>query len=144
MNGRDGIPSMLTVEEAANFMRIGRTKAYALAQEWRATDGQSGLPVVDFGHVLRVPRCQLEAMIGGPLDSIIEDGTVETATPTVEVSPPPEVVLPASVEPEVVTSEPVAAEQPARLARPRTRRATSRDHAATSTQLSFSELQLND
>ena len=45
---------MLTVEEAASFMRIGRTKAYALAQEWRATDGQSGLPVVDFGHVLRV------------------------------------------------------------------------------------------
>jgi hypothetical protein len=59
----------LTVEEAAKHLRIGRTKAYALAQEWRNTGGKSGLPVVDFGHVLRVPRHQLELLIGGPLDT---------------------------------------------------------------------------
>jgi hypothetical protein len=61
------VPSLLTVEEAARVLRVGRTKAYAMAQEWRATGGRSGLPVIDFGNVLRVPRCQLEALVGGSL-----------------------------------------------------------------------------
>ncbi len=60
-------PALVTVEEAAAALRIGRTKAYAMAREWRATGGRSGLPVVDFGHVLRVPLCQLEALIGSPV-----------------------------------------------------------------------------
>ena len=38
-----------------------------MTQEWRATGGRSGLPVVDFGHVLRVPRHALEQLIGAPL-----------------------------------------------------------------------------
>jgi hypothetical protein len=67
MDTVDRLPPLLTVEEAAKVLRIGRTKAYALAQEWRATSGRSGLPVVDFGHVLRVPLCQLEQLIGGQL-----------------------------------------------------------------------------
>jgi len=65
----DRLPPLLTVEEAAKVLRIGRTKAYALAREWRATDGRSGLPVVDFGHVLRVPLCQLEQLVGGELSA---------------------------------------------------------------------------
>jgi hypothetical protein len=68
--GVDDLPALLTVEETARLLRIGRTKAYAMAREWRATGGQSGLPVVDFGHVLRVPRHQLEAIVGGPLDAL--------------------------------------------------------------------------
>lgn len=60
-------PVLLTVEEAGAVLRVGRTKAYALARQWRATGGRSGLPVVDFGHVLRVPRCALEEMIGSAL-----------------------------------------------------------------------------
>jgi hypothetical protein len=67
------VPPLLTVEEAAKHLRIGRTKAYALAQEWRTTGGKSGLPVVDFGHVLRVPRYQLELLIGGPLEAASEE-----------------------------------------------------------------------
>ena len=63
----EGLPDLLTIEEAARLIRVGRTKAYAMAQEWRATGGQSGLPVVDFGHVLRVPLRQLEKIVGGPL-----------------------------------------------------------------------------
>lgn len=55
------------MEEAAALLRVGRTKAYAMAKEWRATEGRSGLPVLDFGNVLRVPRCRLEAMVGGEL-----------------------------------------------------------------------------
>jgi hypothetical protein len=58
------MPVVLTVEEAGELLRIGRTKAYALAREWRATGGQSGLPVIDLGHVLRVPRRALEERFG--------------------------------------------------------------------------------
>lgn len=61
------VPALLTVEEAARLLRVGRTKAYAMTQEWRATGGRSGLPVVDFGNVLRVPRQALEALIGASL-----------------------------------------------------------------------------
>lgn len=70
-----GLPALVTVEEAAAALRIGRTKAYAMAREWRTTGGRAGLPVVDLGHVLRVPLCQLEALIGGPLSSVDVDRT---------------------------------------------------------------------
>jgi hypothetical protein len=63
----EGLPALLTVEEAGSYLRVGRTKAYAMAREWRATGGRSGLPVVDFGNVLRVPRHALEEMIGTAL-----------------------------------------------------------------------------
>jgi len=61
------LPDFLTVEEAAAILRIGRTAAYGLARQWRATDGREGLPVVAFGRLLRVPRAALEAVAGGPL-----------------------------------------------------------------------------
>jgi hypothetical protein len=64
-----GVPDLLTVEEAARLIRVGRTKAYAMTREWRATGGRSGLPVVDFGNVLRVPRHALEQLIGARLES---------------------------------------------------------------------------
>lgn len=56
----EGLPLLLTVEEAGALLRIGRTKAYTMAREWRETDCRSGLPVIDLGHVLRVPRRALE------------------------------------------------------------------------------------
>lgn len=67
MRSVDEWPDLLTVEEAAEVLRIGRTKAYDLAKEWRATEGASGLPVVDLGNVLRVSRHALERIVGGPL-----------------------------------------------------------------------------
>jgi hypothetical protein len=60
-------PDFLTIEEAASILRIGRTAAYALAREYLVTNGLSGLPVVRFGRLLRVPRVKLEALIGGPI-----------------------------------------------------------------------------
>ena len=60
----DEIPPFLTVEEAGRLLRIGRTKAYDLAREWRATDGRSGLPVIDFGDLLRVPGPAIRRMLG--------------------------------------------------------------------------------
>ena len=56
------LPEFLTVEEAAALLRIGRTSAYALAREWRETGGRKGLPVVELGRQLRVPRAALEAL----------------------------------------------------------------------------------
>ena len=63
-------PDLLTIEEAARVLRIGRTKAYAMGQEWRVTDGQSGIKVREFGGQLRVPRVWIEEQLGAPLRSI--------------------------------------------------------------------------
>ena len=55
----DGLPDFLTVEEAAAVLRIGRTSAYLLTQQWRCTGGKRGLPVLAIGGRLRVPRAAL-------------------------------------------------------------------------------------
>lgn len=115
----DSAPALYTVEEAAKLLRVGRTKAYALTREWRATGGRSGLPVVDFGNILRVPRAALEQMLGVDLGAV----------PVVEVGPAGDPVseavaeLPTAalvVEParDVVADEPAA--KPASRARTRT------------------------
>ena len=71
------------------LLRIGRTKAYAMAREWRETGGRSGLPVIDLGHVLRVPRRALEEMIGAELTEIDSPNRVEEAEQVVEPAEPP-------------------------------------------------------
>lgn len=38
-----------------------------MAREWRDSGGRSGLPVVDFGNLLRVPRHALEELVGAVL-----------------------------------------------------------------------------
>jgi Helix-turn-helix domain len=60
------LPEFLTVEEAAAVLRIGRTSAYLLAQQWRDTGGRSGLPVQQLGRLLRVPRSAIERMAVTP------------------------------------------------------------------------------
>jgi hypothetical protein len=42
-------PDVLTVEEAARVLRIGRTKCFELVRRWFATDGADGLPAVRVG-----------------------------------------------------------------------------------------------
>jgi hypothetical protein len=60
-------PDLLTVEEAARVLRIGRTNAYELARRFLASGGTDGIPVLRVGHLLRVPRCRLEVLVGGPI-----------------------------------------------------------------------------
>lgn len=56
-----GVPAapLLTVEEAASVLRIGRSLAYQLSGEYEASGGLSGLPVIRLGGCLRVPRWAL-------------------------------------------------------------------------------------
>jgi len=57
------LPALLTVEEAARLLRIGRTLAYRLARRYEATGGLKGLPVIRFGSCFRVPRWALIELI---------------------------------------------------------------------------------
>jgi excisionase family DNA binding protein len=57
------LPDVLTVEEAAAVLRIGRNAAYELTHRWRCTAGREGLPVIQLGRQLRVPRAALERLL---------------------------------------------------------------------------------
>ena len=58
----DGLP-LLTIEEAARLLRIGRSLAYELARRYLASGGRFGLPVIRIGSCLRVPRWALMELI---------------------------------------------------------------------------------
>ena len=60
-------PDLLTVEEAAAVLRIGRTAAYRLVREYLSSNGASGIPAVRYGKQFRVPRVLLERDLGGPI-----------------------------------------------------------------------------
>lgn len=60
-------PDLLTVEEAADYLRISRGLGFQLARQYRITDGAAGLPVVQLGRCLRVPRDDLELLVRGPV-----------------------------------------------------------------------------
>jgi len=76
---------LLTLREAADVLRIGRSLAYQLAHEYLNSGGTSGLPVVRLGEkCLRVPSwalmelastgrvvrlCDAEALVGGASDA---------------------------------------------------------------------------
>ena len=55
----DELPEVLTIEEAAKVLRIGRGAAYALARRYLDSGGREGLPVVRLGRSRRVPRAGL-------------------------------------------------------------------------------------
>ena len=58
---------VLTIEEAATLLRISRNAAYAAARQWRATGGETGIPCIEIGRTLRVPRSGLDRLLGhGP------------------------------------------------------------------------------
>lgn len=61
------LPDFLTVEEAAQVLRIGRTAAYEQTRRYEETDGEAGIPVIRVGRLMRVPRVALEGWLGGPL-----------------------------------------------------------------------------
>jgi hypothetical protein len=62
--GLGDAPDFLTMEETAQILRVGRNQVYELARMWRATSGQRGVPVVEFGRLLRVPKAALMRLAG--------------------------------------------------------------------------------
>jgi hypothetical protein len=74
-------PDLLTIEEAARILWIGRTKTYELARCWLKTGGTEGLPAVRVGHQLRVQRCGVEELIGGPITWPIPDEPTDETPP---------------------------------------------------------------
>lgn len=58
-------PDMMTVDEAAEYLRVSRTLGYQLARQYRITGGEAGLPVVQIGRCLRVPRDELAELVLG-------------------------------------------------------------------------------
>ena len=80
----------LTVEEAAAVLRIGRTAAYALTRQGRATGGAVGLPVVRVGRLLRVPVHQLERLAAGAIDHADPTPADRPATEAAPTPPTPQ------------------------------------------------------
>ena len=58
------LPPFLTIEEAAQLLRIGRTTAYLQARIYRQTGGREGLPNVCLGRRKLVPLHELLHMLG--------------------------------------------------------------------------------
>jgi excisionase family DNA binding protein len=53
------LPAVLTVEEAASVLRIGRSAAYQAARS-------GDLPTIKIGRAIRVPRHRLVELLGEP------------------------------------------------------------------------------
>ena len=75
-------PDFLTLEEAAAVLRVGRSTAYREANAFEASGGKTGIPVVRYGKLFRVPRCRLEEQLGGPITWPLPALTPTTAATT--------------------------------------------------------------
>jgi hypothetical protein len=66
----DDLPDVLTIHEAAEFMRVSPGVAYEMARRYRATKGREGLPVFMAGErMMRVSKLELVKYVGGTLRS---------------------------------------------------------------------------
>lgn len=72
-------PAVLTVAEVRRVLRISRTKAYAQANAFLASDGTTGLPCVRIGDSLRFPRIAIERLIEQPITLAQLDPTHDPA-----------------------------------------------------------------
>jgi len=59
----DNLPPFMTVEQAAEVLQLGRSKAYELTVEFEASAGRSGLPFVRLGRQKRVPRTAIARLM---------------------------------------------------------------------------------
>lgn len=64
----DDLPDVLTIQEAAEFMRVSPGVAYEIARRYRATHGREGLPVFMAGaRIMRVSKVELGRFVAGEL-----------------------------------------------------------------------------
>ena len=59
----DALPIMLTIDEAARVLRIGRSKAYEMAGTYTSSGGMHGLACLRLGDLLRVPKFALHEYV---------------------------------------------------------------------------------
>jgi len=59
----NALPIMLTIDEAARVLRIGRSKAYEMAATYTSSGGTQGLPCLRLGDLLRVPKFALHEYV---------------------------------------------------------------------------------
>jgi len=65
----DASAEVLTIDEAATILRISRNAAYAVAREWRASGGKTGLPCIARSAAASAfPAPTSIDCSGGPLD----------------------------------------------------------------------------
>ena len=57
--GDDELKEVLTVDEAAAILRIGRSLGYELANQYLLSGGMVGMPAYRLGSCIRVPRWAL-------------------------------------------------------------------------------------
>jgi hypothetical protein len=86
---RTSPPDFLTVEEAADVLRIGRTSAYRQARRYLATNGADGLCADRFGKQIRIPRGHLEQRIGAPITWPIVPDDAPVAPPIASMTSAP-------------------------------------------------------
>ena len=59
----DALSIMLTIDEAARVLRIGRSKVYEMAATYTSSGGTQGLPCLRLGDLLRVPKFALHEYV---------------------------------------------------------------------------------
>ncbi len=59
------LPEVLTVDEVAAALRIGRSAAYGIFREWETSTGRQGLPCFRIGRSLRTTREHVLGYIAG-------------------------------------------------------------------------------
>ena len=59
----DALPMMLTVNDAARVLRIGRSKAYEMTTLYASSGGTQGLPCLRLGDLLRIPKFALHEFV---------------------------------------------------------------------------------
>ena len=60
----DELPLLLTIPEVAAILRVSRTTAYKLVDDWFASAGAEGVPAIRLRGRLFVRRVDLENLLG--------------------------------------------------------------------------------
>ena len=85
MRNLEDLPLVLTIEEAAEILRISRWAAYEQARIWRESGGRHGLAVLTLGRCLRVSRATIEEMLRPP--AAVDPSDDDTGTPHLKALP---------------------------------------------------------
>jgi hypothetical protein len=65
----DELPDVLTIQEAAEFIRVSPGVAYQMARRYRATNGREGLPVFMAGaRMMRIYKIEFAKFVAGKLN----------------------------------------------------------------------------